>query len=368
MDVFISSLISGYEALREAAAEAISTLGHRVLRAEDFAASTSTPQQACLAGVRAADVVVLLVVDQYGAVQESGLSATHEEYLEARDAKPVLVFVQSGVTRDEQQQRFLDEVQAWTTGHFRAGFDSADALRVAVTKALHEFELARSTGQVDEEEMTARALEMLGLDRHGRGDARLILSVAAGPYQQIIRPAELEAPSLARELQREAMFGAYAVLDPDASTDVSVSGSVLHLEQRRASVMIDESGALRIVQPARVDPRQTGGGAVLPAIIEEDIAEALRRALRFAGWMFEHVDSRQRLTDVVPVAALADAEYMPWRTRAEQQASPNAANMGTGGAQDPVMLTPARKHRQALVQDTDRLADDLMHLLRRGHR
>jgi hypothetical protein len=60
--VFISSLISGYEPYRTAVVEAVETLGHQVLRAQDFPATPGTPQQACLAGVRESDLVVLLIV------------------------------------------------------------------------------------------------------------------------------------------------------------------------------------------------------------------------------------------------------------------------------------------------------------------
>src|SRR3954466_7233563 len=84
MKVFISSLIRGLEAFREAAASGITTLGHRPVRAEDFGAAPDTPQQACLAGVRDADALVLIVTATYGHVQASRLSATHEEYREAR--------------------------------------------------------------------------------------------------------------------------------------------------------------------------------------------------------------------------------------------------------------------------------------------
>lgn len=57
--VFISSLIGGQEEYRNAAEEAIAVLGHQAIRAEQFPASAATPQQACLAGVREADVVIL---------------------------------------------------------------------------------------------------------------------------------------------------------------------------------------------------------------------------------------------------------------------------------------------------------------------
>ena len=61
MNVFISSPIPGLQPFREAAARAAAALRHEVKRSEDFGAAADTPQQACLAGVRWADVVVLLL-------------------------------------------------------------------------------------------------------------------------------------------------------------------------------------------------------------------------------------------------------------------------------------------------------------------
>lgn len=43
MKVFISSLISGLEALRDAASSGVTTLGHRAVRAEDFGATPDSP-------------------------------------------------------------------------------------------------------------------------------------------------------------------------------------------------------------------------------------------------------------------------------------------------------------------------------------
>ncbi len=58
---FISSVITGFEEFREAATAAIRSLHHTAISAEDFGAMDSSPQAACLAGVRDADVVVLLL-------------------------------------------------------------------------------------------------------------------------------------------------------------------------------------------------------------------------------------------------------------------------------------------------------------------
>ena len=153
MKVFISSLITGYEPLRDAAATAIAALGHEVVRAEDFPAFGGSPQSACLAGVRASDVVILILGDRYGYAQAAGLSATHEEYREARDSKTVLVFVQQGVSPELQQAELIREVQSWEQGHFTAPFTGADELRDRVTRALHDFSLANEAAPLNETEL-----------------------------------------------------------------------------------------------------------------------------------------------------------------------------------------------------------------------
>jgi Domain of unknown function (DUF4062) len=365
--VFISSLIGGYEPYRAAAQEAIETLGHQVVRAEDFPASAGTPQQACLAAVRDSDLVVLLMGERYGAPQPSGLSATHEEYREARERKPVLVFVESEVTREPAQEVFLKEVQAWATGHYRASYSSTEELKTALLRALHDHELATSAGVVDETDLVDRVTALLPR-RQGLGGAaaQLVVAVAGGPYQQVLRPAELEDDAMSRDLQREALFGAHPVLDPSEGTNRTIQGNALMFQQRVASVLVDQAGSVRVVQAARQDADRQS--TELSALIEEDVIDALVRAVRFSGWLLDRVDPLRRLTDVVPIAHLAGGGYMPWRTRAEHAASPNEGRMGQGGDHTTVMLTPARRHRQALTHDADRIAEDLAALLRRERR
>lgn len=109
MKVFISSVIGDFGACRDAAAQAISTLGHTAKRSEDYGASPSSPQAVCLAGVREADCVVLILGERYGEEQPSGLSATHEEYREARDRVDVLAFIQRDISPETPQDAFITE-------------------------------------------------------------------------------------------------------------------------------------------------------------------------------------------------------------------------------------------------------------------
>jgi hypothetical protein len=365
MKIFISSLIGGYGHFREAVRSATETLGHQVVTAEDFAAVAGTPQQACLAGVREADVVVLLLGESYGAVQPSGLSATHEEYREARECRPVLVFVEQATSRDPNQLEFVDEVQAWATGHFRASYKDPAGLSREVIRALHEHELAQSVGPVEEQELLDRASALLP-QRHGiGGTAQLVLVVAGGPLQAVLRPAELEDPALVRDVQREALFGSHPVLNSAEGTSIRVQVDKLLFEQQSASVLLDQVGSIRVSQAARSgDDRFL---SAIPALIEEEVTEALSRGLRFAGWLLDRVDPLRRITDVVPVAALAGAGYMAWRTRTEHAASPQSGQIGQ--ERDAVVnLRPARRRRQALTHDADRIAEDFVALLRRDRR
>jgi hypothetical protein len=365
MKVFVSSLIDGYEPYRAAVVEAAEMLGHTVLRAEELGATSASPQQACLGLVRDSDVVVLLIGEHYGAVQPSGLSATHEEYREALDRKPVLVFVQDLATRDARQAAFLAEVQDWATGHFRRSFKDAASLKAAVVQGLHEHELAVSHGSFDQAECLDRARSLLTSDSRGIGAGpELVVAIAAGPYQQVIRPAELSDAALAADLQREALFGPNAVLDRTEGTTESVRGADLMLRQDHGEVTLDEAGSLRISTVLR----SSGGrrGMEIPSIIHEDVQRFIGSAVRYAGWVLDRVDPIRRLTDVVIVVHLAGAGWMPWRTRSEHEASPSSGSMGMNSdAASTVELTPARRHRQALTHDAERIAEDLTVLLAR---
>lgn len=79
--IFVSSLMSGaFGPRRDAASGALALLGYQPVRAEDYPASPTSAQVACLAGVRPADAVVLMLGSQHGFPRASGLSATRQVY------------------------------------------------------------------------------------------------------------------------------------------------------------------------------------------------------------------------------------------------------------------------------------------------
>ena len=345
---------------RDAAGAAIRALGHELIRAEDFGASPQSPQQACLAGVRAADVVVLLLGTRYGFIQGSGLSATHEEYREAKQRCDVLVFIEHGVERESEQDALVTEAQDWSAGQYTEPFTSTQSLRDVVTRRLHELELARQAGRPDDAEMLARAEMLVPSPRDAYRDS-LVVVVAGGPRQQVLRPAEIESEDLRRRIMQEALFGRDAVFTPEEATRGEVAGHTLRLFQDRAALSLDDQGSISIVQPAAAQPEPT----IISALIEEEILDRLERALRFTGWLLDQLDGPRRLTDIVPVACLLNAGYMPWRTKADQERSPNSAVMSRGTDSIVVHVSPASRKRAALINNSREIAEDLMVLLRR---
>jgi hypothetical protein len=368
MKLFISSLIGGYEDERAAIAHAATVLRWEVLRAEDFGARADTPRQACLEAVRVADVVVLVMGADYGAIQDGGLSATHEEWREAAKAqKPTLVFVESVDDRDEDQRAFVEEVEGWSAGRFRESFSSPDELQDKVTRALSDL---RAPGLADEAEVIRRAMAALPQSTRGTfgGSAKLDIAVAGGPRQQVLRPAEIEDSVLINDLQREAMFSVNATLDPQAATKPSINGDRLQITQDAAEVAIHADGTI-LISRAAVSSSGVNRTGVITSIVEEEMRERIAGALRFALEVLDRIDPSHRITDVVAAAALRDAGHTPWRTRAEVTASPGSATMPMGsGDNGPVTLSPPMVRRVALVHEADRIAEDLAVLLRRQHR
>ena len=364
MRVFISSVIAGFGEFRAAAAQAAVDLGHEVLRAESLTASDATPEQACLALERSADVAVVLLGARYGPIQRSGLSATHEEYRDARERMPVLVFAQEGMSAEDAQRAFIAEVREWAGGRFSGSFSSPEALRAAVTRGLHELAISRAGGQADAAETAPRAHDALRtLDVPGRH--ALALAVAGGPRQQILRPAQLEDQIFRDSMLQRAMFGATPIFDSRAATEDHTDRGVLVIEQARSQLRLYGDGTVVVVDPTLRRPPPAGllGGMVL---IEEDVRDGIALSLRFIGSLLDEIDPTRRLPTVSVSAALVGAQHTAWRTRADHAANPNTMNPNMF-APDRVVadLPPPARPRAALTHQAEEIAVDLMVLVRR---
>jgi hypothetical protein len=138
--VFISSVRHGLEAERDALPGLIAALGHEPKRFEDYTAQGVASRQACLDGVRDANVYLLLLGDIYGnPLPDTGYAPTEEEFVAAQARGiAILVFVKRGATPGGQQQAFIDRVSGYVDGRFRKGFSDTAGLLTAVAGALRE--------------------------------------------------------------------------------------------------------------------------------------------------------------------------------------------------------------------------------------
>ena len=328
MKVFVSSLISGMEPLRAAAREAITTLRHEPIMAEDLGALADSPQVACLSGLRDSEVVVLVLGAEYGAIQTSGLSATHEEYEEAKGRKFVFAFVQEGIECEAKQADFVGEVQGWESGLFHSGFTTAESLRQAVTRALHDYAIANARGAIDQDEVAQRAIALLPTEGGDRSlaTAALNLAVAGGPRQSILGPVEIEKRTLADALLQRALFGDlgdHRLFDLALGVQQGMDGNVLVLSQERGGrISLNEHGSICVSLPIERSNR------MMPEIIDEVIQCQFAGALYYASWVLDVIDPTQSLTHVAIAASLTGANHLAWRTQREIQADPGSMSLG----------------------------------------
>lgn len=372
MRVFVSSLIGGFESERSVVKAAVATLRHEPVMAEDFGAQPNSPQLACLTGLRSADLVILVLGERYGEVQPSGLSATHEEYHEAKGSKPIIAFVQAGITPEPAQRAFIDEVQDWEGGLFRESFTDSENLRMLVTRALHDFDLTSARAPVDVSTLREKAVQQLPQEERGyysSGGPMLCASLAMGPPQQLLRAAIIEDQKFADDLQQNAQFGRTRVFDTSSRTTRSVENDALLLSQESgATLRVNEGGDLLLQQPLgardRLSRMNMGG---LPAIIEEDVAAALRGSLEFANDTLEMIDPTQRLSHLGLAVKLKGGEGHGWRTRAEHQANQTSMEVSMFGNRDREPIV-ADFPRPALRLNRHGISEDIIVRLRRQWR
>ena len=326
--------------------------------AEGFGASPNAPRTECLAAVRDADVMILILGSEYGELQASGLSATHEEYREARESTPVLAFVHKGSVRTGDQAMFVDEVREWESGHYTGSFTDAAELRDNVFRALFEFQGAVETMPLDADALNDRAGELLPVHSFG-GSAELVVAVAVGPARAVLTARQLGDAELHRYLLGEALTGTSAVLSTTSGTQQRVTPSSIVFDQRddRRQVELHTDGSISVAQPAI---RSGAPMQALPALIEEDIADRIAKVLEFGGSLLDHIDPANRTSRFAVRVRLTGAAHLPWRTRDEQARIPHSATMSI----DPhdrleVHLTPPVRMRPALRQQSRELAEDL---------
>lgn len=183
MNVFISSVVRGFEAYRAAAKKAVMLLGHRPVMSEDFGARPYSSEVACMTEVDQADVVIMVLGADFGFATSSGESVTQQEFRRAvAGRKSVLAFLQD-VPAEERQDAFRREVSDYVDGLFRVTFTSEQELSDGIVQGLNQLTVTRSV--VAETEFVERIRAFQGHSHFGNWNQETRLELAFLPQPEL---------------------------------------------------------------------------------------------------------------------------------------------------------------------------------------
>ncbi len=385
MRIFISSVIREMGHFRDAAARAIQTLDHDVVRAEQFDASPQSPRLACLQAVRDSDAVILIIGKHYGDKQDSGLSATHEEYREACKVHlPVIAMVQKNVDRERSQDEFLNEVREWEDGLYTGSFGSPDELYTITIRSLHRLDIQQVQGPADAGDILNRALAELSREeqlrlyhrrqhspwlqdqnhyfqRNSPQSPQIALSLSCGPATGILRPAQIESSELKNDIRDITLRGSEPLFSIEDGAQTTIDEGKLIVAQDSRFTRLDEYGTITYVTMLP----KTG---FLSVIVEEDVTKEIAQFIEFSKNTLNHIDDSFRLSHCGLAALLLNASYSDWKTRSQQQKDPNTSSVPlvmSSGQVKPVALSPPTFRRTDLNSRKTELVEDLTIKLRR---
>lgn len=271
--VFVSSLITDMPNEREAARQAISSIGAIPVMFEDLGGQDVSAEQAYLAGVRSSDVYVGLWGPRYGVQMSDGYSATHAEFREAeRNGLRLCIFVNgadSGSMDGQQRDLVAGARNMYTT----SSWSSPDHLREQIVRRLADLAAEEMAPWVRIGSLLIRAREI-----SSNGDIVVIHADARTPRIH----AELVQ---LRERSSDVVF-----TTPSDST----MGRVIDLHSSSRVIGVhSEKITLRVFDKRGATMRMSMNGVPADELAERALADALfgtQTLSREASWMQQAVD------------------------------------------------------------------------------
>jgi len=317
--VFLSSVMEGYAALRDAAAEGVRRSGCEVVRAENFPAATASARTACLDGVRSADALVLLLGERYGYVAPSGRSVTEEEYDEARRThKRIFVFLEESATREPRQEEFIRRVQDYVGGHWRKTFRDVASLTALVEQAVAEADMTGSESGAAANRLDA-ALGRRPEQTQGIVWVHAVWATVRD--EEVVDPLLLGQGVFQQTLQRLAHESNPPLFSYEQAKRKNATTSRLRIEQGDrdgwregrdlAELELDADGTLSIALNVSGTEPEGGLGDThfgMYFLDPDGFRRQLARAFAFAASWWEHHDPYRRHDPLEYVLALHDVE------------------------------------------------------------
>jgi hypothetical protein len=311
--VFVSSVMRGFEAEREAVRQAIESLGLRPSMAELSPASPDPSKHALLSLVDQADAVVLVLGGRYGFIAEHGLSPTEDEYDHAvKTATPVLAFVQRDVEREARQETFVAKVQGgWGEGAFTGFFGNPNELLLGVVKALANLQAAELGGD-GQPVAQQRAVELATeIDRWRGGQGNMVRAVLVPVGVGVLVDAmvlddETLSDRAAAVVRASSLVSQAAGIEGDASSRGLVLRAKAPKDFHTSSVTLAADGAVRVETDARADGSMGGMAFSYPRV-----EEILRAAGRIAQGLWALLPDGDRVRQVAATVCVPDANHHP---------------------------------------------------------
>ena len=360
--VFISSVRRGLEAERDALPGLIAALGHEPRRFEDYTAQPVPSRQACLDGVRDADVYVLVLGDIYGdPLPDTGLAPTEEEFAAARTRGiPMLVFVKRGGSPDDEQQAFIAKVSGYVDGRFRKGFVDVGELLAAVAGSIRDVE--NRPVSLTWTDLTANVAvpwrDTVSTVSRLQGTDLEIYLVPVGPVSRLLATVLAGLPErLGRAGRDGGLFGQGEALMMYSTDDQAIAGAEEHARATNAGIRVGADRSITTWEQLASD----GMGAIVD---EQDLAERIAKALRIAGDLAligtdqVALAAGLRIGTMTTIGSVADLGH---RTSAQPIGFGGGDKMARVGARDSV---PAAALASAAAEIASELAKRLMYKVR----
>jgi hypothetical protein len=295
--VFISSVMREYSEIRNAAKEAVETVNHYPVMAENFGARPTSPQGACLEGVRESEIYLGIFGQRYS-------RPTEEEFHEAvSSGKDLLIFAEK-VDMEPKQEVFLEDVEDWTSGFNRASFSTKAELSRGIVKSLSRLLTAVTPDFGAGAQRLAKVNEFILKKVDDRSTSWLWLSTTPAVSGPNIPAAKFQSTEL-RETLEEAAFVKECLLFSRAfGTQSRLEGKWLEARQRDPKkygapparfLLLDRYPTVVFGTVISEEPRTAGDFFRSLFLDPEKVGASAQRYLLSCSKLYDQLDPTQRI-------------------------------------------------------------------------
>lgn len=372
--VFVSSVVEGFEAYRDAARIGIENAGgEAVLVNEQFPSAVDSSRNACLDAIDSCDYFVVVLGGRGGWRTPSGRLVVEEEIEHARRRKiPALVFLEK-IARDADADQLARRLSDYIDGMFRVQFTGPKELADEVERALRPL-LERSPRATMHSDPIAAHFSP---PHQFQDQVSLRFAIAPERAEEVFDPLELASPEFAERLMECAhakdvrLFGyQFAKSRPELKEDSLIIEQLFGQDWRSGRqgvrLSIAESGIVLIDTnvSGRAERNNSYSMADIMTVPLENIEALLETNFRFVHALYEDKDPFKRHQRFFWNAALSGVGHRTFERNAQQR---NSYSMSSSETKEPLLaFSEARLiQRSDIVQSAKEIERAILNWTRR---